>query len=160
QSWSLMHPRNVLLEHFPAICAAPKTVTQTARSASPSWLVSKSEQTSPVLLPVQLTSSSCQRSESIELEVEHDGPGSQRPLTSFWPGTSSGPCMSLRHPARTEVAKRPKATVAATSDHIPSAPAVPRPEVVISSVLLLRVSPPRRDPLAAAVRASAVEQAR
>src|SRR5438445_644377 len=114
-----MQPRNWLLEHLPAICAAPKTVTQMARSAIPSPFMSIRAQASPVLLPVQLTSSNCHRRESVVEEVEHVGPGSQSPLTSFWPGWSSGPCPSLMQRARTgAAARRPSTSVTAT--HIPT----------------------------------------
>src|SRR5439155_2822669 len=147
-----MQPRNWLFEHFPAICAAPKVVTQIARSASPSWLRSIRAQASPVLPPDQVTSSICHRRESVVEELEHVGPGSQSPLTSFWPGWSSGPCPSLMQRARTgAAARRPSTSVAAASPHIPTtlsvAPvAAPQPdrspadfavllEFVISSLL-------------------------
>src|SRR5439155_17652035 len=118
QSWFLRQPRNWLLEHLPAICAAPKTVTQTARSASPSWLRSMRAQASPVLLPVQFTSSNCHRRESVVAEEEHAGPGSHSPLKSFWPGWSSGPCPSLMQTARTgAAARRPHTSVTADSRH-------------------------------------------
>src|SRR5437870_4953821 len=116
-----MQPRNWLFEHFPAICAAPKVVTQIARSASPSWLRSIRAQASPVLPPDQVTSSICHRRESVVEELEHVGPGSQSPLTSFWPGWSSGPCPSLMQRARTgAAARRPSTSVTATSPHIPT----------------------------------------
>ena len=54
-------------------------------------------------------------------ELEHVGPGSQSPLTSFWPGWSSGPCPSLMQRARTgAAARRPSTSVTATSPHIPT----------------------------------------
>src|SRR5439155_14037957 len=118
QSWFLRQPRNWLLEHLPAICAAPKTVTQTARSASPSWLRSMRAQASPVLLPVQFTSSNCHRRESVVEEEEHVGPGSHSPLRSFWPGWSSGPCSSVMQVARTgAAARRPSTSVAVKNHH-------------------------------------------
>ena len=55
-------------------------------------------------------------------ELEHVGPGSQSPLTSFWPGWSSGPCPSLMQRARTgAAARRPSTSVTVTSRHIPTA---------------------------------------
>ena len=118
QFWSLVQARVWSLEHLPAICALPKTVTQTARSASPSWLVSNRAQASPVLLPDQLRSSNCHRRESVVEEEEHVGPGSHRPLRSFWPGWSSGPCSSVMQVARTgAAARRPSTSVAVKNHH-------------------------------------------
>src|SRR5882724_12471168 len=119
QSWFLMQPRNCLLEHLPAIRAAPKTVTQTARSARPSRLVSIRAQASPVLPPDQLVSSNCHRRESVVDEAEHVGPGSHSLLRSFWPGTSSRPCPSVIQTARTgAAATKPSTRVTASEHHI------------------------------------------
>src|SRR5439155_24674462 len=83
QSWFLMQPRNWLLEHLPPICAAPKTVTQMARSARPSRLVSISAQESPGLFPDQTRSSSCHLRDAVVEEEEQAGPGSHHSLRSF-----------------------------------------------------------------------------
>jgi hypothetical protein len=48
--------------------------------------MSKRAHASPVLPPDQLTSSNCQRRESVLVEEEHVAPGSQISFRSFWPG--------------------------------------------------------------------------
>src|SRR2546427_7630737 len=101
-----MQPRNWLLEHLPAICAAPKTVTQMARSARPSRLVSIRAQESPVLLPVKLTSSSCHLMDAVVEDEEQAGPGSHHSFRSFWPGWSSAPSSSVTQTARAGAAAR------------------------------------------------------
>src|SRR2546429_3875340 len=101
-----MQPRNWLLEHLPAICAAPKTVTQMARSARPSRLVSIRAQESPVLLPDQIRSSSCHLRDAVAEDEEQVGPGSHHSVRSFWPGTSSAPSSSVTHTARAGAAAR------------------------------------------------------
>src|SRR6266851_2492022 len=106
QSWFLMQPRSWLLEHLPAICAAPKTVTQMARSARPSRLVSIRAQESPVLFPDQITSSSCHLRDAVVEDEEQVGPGSHHSFTSFWPGTSSAPSSSVTQTARAGAAAR------------------------------------------------------
>jgi hypothetical protein len=115
QFWSLVQTRVWSLEHLPAICAWPKTVTQTARSASPSPFMSNRAQASPVLPPDQVVSSSCHRSESVLEEEEHVGPGSHSWLRSFWPGRSSAPCPSLMQLARPGAAARRPSTSVTTS---------------------------------------------
>src|SRR5882724_8214815 len=106
QSWFLMQPRNCLLEHLPAIRAAPKTVTQMARSARPSRLVSIRAQESPVLVPDQFTSSSCHLRDAVVEDEGQVGPGSHHSSTSFWPGWSSGPSVSVMQTARAGAAAR------------------------------------------------------
>src|SRR5437667_5768191 len=106
QSWFLTHPSNGLLEHLPAICAAPKTVTQMARSARPSRLVSIRAQESPVLLPDQIRSSSCHLRDAVAEDEEQVGPGSHHSFRSFWPGTSSAPSSSVTQTARAGAAAR------------------------------------------------------
>src|SRR5438132_9824572 len=91
QSWLFMQPSSWLLEHLPAICSARYPFTQMARSARPSRLVSVSAQESPVLLPLQFTSSNCHLRDRVAEDEEQVGPGSHHSFRSFWPGTLSGP---------------------------------------------------------------------
>jgi len=59
-----------------------------------------------VLVPDQFTSSSCHLRDAVVEDEEQVGPGSHHSSTSFWPGWSSGPSVSVMQTARAGAAAR------------------------------------------------------